>query len=225
MNAPTPTCIGIIPDGNRRWARSRGLPSVAGHRRGSERVRDVVTWAANRGIPHLMLYVFSTENWQRSPVEVAALMKLLEEALARVAHEVPDTVRFVCIGDRGRFSAALRERIERLEHATAHRTGTTATLLLSYGGRADIVAAANRAVAAGVPVDEETFGELLATHDMPDPDLIVRTSGECRLSNFLPWQAVYSELYFTETLWPDFTEAEFDRILKWYAGRSRRRGV
>lgn len=226
MSAEVPACIGIIPDGNRRWARARGIPSIVGHRRGSERVRDIVTWAAHRDIPHLVVYVFSTENWQRSPAEVAGLMKLLGEALGRVAREVPDTVRFVCLGDRECISAALRERIQQLERATAHRTGTVATLLLSYGGRAEIVDAVNRAIASGVSsVDENAFGALLEANALPDPDLIIRTSGEQRLSNFLPWQSVYSELFFTETLWPDFTEAEFDRILEWYASRNRRRGA
>lgn len=219
-----PTCIGFIVDGNRRWAKEQGLTVPEGHKRGLEVVEDVVRWAASREIPHLIFYGFSTENWNRSPIEVVALCALFEQVLTRFVRDGVGEMRLQFIGERERFSESLQKLMATLEEDTGSRSGICVTMALSYGGRSEIVSAVNRAIAEGNQVDEASFSALLSTANIPDPDLIVRTSGEQRLSNFLPWQAVYSELYFTKTYWPAFTEAEFAHILRDYVSRSRRRG-
>ncbi len=220
-----PECIGFIMDGNRRWAKEQGLATMVGHQAGEEKFYEVAGWITEMGIPHAVFYAFSTENWLRDTVEVTYLMELFEVFITKMLTEVRTTkVRVRVIGERTRFSQVLQNLMSELEVASADYVDTTIWVALSYGGRAEIVAACNRAVVAGVPVDESDFAGLLSTAGMPDPDVIIRTGGDLRLSNFLPWQSVYSELFFTDTYWPAFTKDEFTRIVAQYADRQRRRG-
>jgi undecaprenyl diphosphate synthase len=206
-------------DGNRRWANEQGREPSAGHEAGLKVFESAVMWLQEYGIPHGVFYAFSTENWQRSEAEVAFLLSLIETALAR---ERTVTLRF--IGDRTRFSDSLQANMTAAEVRSFNSTGVTVWIALSYGGRQEIVAAANEAVSRGELVTEATFSLLLQSSGMPDPDLIIRTGGDMRLSNFLPWQAVYSELLFTPTYWPAFTKDEFMSMLAQYGDRKRRFG-
>lgn len=216
-----PQCLGFIMDGNRRWAAAAQLSSIEGHQKGREVLHTCVEWVRDRGIPHAVFYAFSTENWQRSASEVSALMDLFRTELRTLADK---QVRVKIIGNRTDFADDLRSELNKLEERTSHHTGTTVWIALSYGGRAEIVAAVNEAVKAGVLVTEDTFATRLMTSEMPDPDMIIRTSGEQRLSNFLPWQSTYSELLFLDKPWPALTIADFDAILSQYDKRTRRRG-
>lgn len=221
MNA---TCVGIIMDGNRRWAKARGLPKLDGHRAGTETVKNIVRSAPARGIKHLAIYAFSTENWGRAPEEVSYLMDLFLESIRKEMTELGKEgvcVRFA--GQRERFSADLQKAIDDVEKETKKNNAITLWVCLSYGGRAEIIAAANAAAENG-EITEETLAQNLWTAEMPEPDIIIRTGGEKRLSGFLTWQSVYSELFFTDTLWPDFTGKEFDAILAEFALRERRNG-
>jgi undecaprenyl diphosphate synthase len=212
-------------DGNRRWAKENNLLTLAGHTAGKDVFYDVTTWIADMGIPHAVFYAFSTENWLRDQEEVGYLMNLFGSFIETLLLDVEKkkvSVQF--IGNRNNFSVELQARMLELEEKSAQFTLTTIWVALSYGGRAEIVSAVNKAVVAGVTVTEASFPELLSTADMPDPDLIIRTGGEKRLSNFLPWQSVYSELFFSDTLWPAFTKDEFTRIVAQYGDRQRRRG-
>ena len=222
----TPNCIGIIMDGNRRWAKGRGFPTLEGHRHGYEKLKETVRWAKTAGVKHLIVYALSTENWNRTSEEVSYLLDLIRFVLA---HELSvfkkENTRIICVGERERFPKDIQELMIKAEEETALLTGMTLVLALSYGGRVEILNAVNVLLASGKKgVTEEVFKQVLWTKDIPDPDLIIRTSGEMRLSGFLPWQAVYSELFFTKTLWPDFSEEEFNSILKEFAGRERRVG-
>lgn len=220
-----PACVGIIMDGNRRWARARGLPAFAGHSEGYTKLQEVMRWAREAGIPHVVAYAFSTENWQRSAEEVGYMLKLFRSILESETQKMVDErVRVRFIGDRSRFDKDLQEMMGKLEAETAKAYDVTLHLLMSYGGRAEIVAAARSAAAQGEEITEDTFAQKLWTAEMPDPDIVIRTGGEKRLSNFLPWQSVYSELFFTDTLWPALTREEFNTILVEFASRERRRG-
>jgi undecaprenyl diphosphate synthase len=225
MNMDMPQCVGFIMDGNRRWAKEQGKETMVGHKAGEDTFYEVAKWVKAAGIPHAVFYAFSTENWLRDNVEVSYLMDLFASFMLQLKGEI-DTLemRVRVIGERTRFSTRLQDLMSDLEQASARYTGTTIWVALSYGGRAEIVAACNQAIAAGVPITEQTFSQHLWTAGMPDPDLIIRTGGDMRLSNFLPWQAVYSELFFTDTYWPAFTKDEFTRIVGQYADRQRRRG-
>lgn len=214
-----PTCVGFIMDGNRRWAREQGFSTEEGHRAGAQVFERVVQDVRDAHISHAVFYAFSTENWQRAPKEVQALMGIFMETLQH-----RKGVRVRVIGERDRFSEELCQAIEKVERETVGVPGTTIWVALSYGGRQEIVTAVNRAIANGQIITEEEFAKLLYTNDMPDPDLIIRTGGEQRLSNFLSWQSVYSELIFTDTLWPAFTKDEFFRMLAVYEKRQRRHG-
>lgn len=226
VHTSSPRCIGIILDGNRRWARSRGLPIFEGHRQGLEKVKEFVQWAKEEGIACLILFVFSTENWKRSEDELSYLMDLFKIMLTKEIEAMREKgVRVLCIGERGRFSPELQALMRQAEERTTKNTALTLALCLSYGGRAEILRAVNCALASGEQkVTEETFGNYLYTAGLPDPDIIIRTSGEMRLSGFLPWQGVYSELFFTETYWPDFSRKEFKAILSEFSKRDRRMG-
>lgn len=218
------TCVGIIMDGNRRWAKSRGLPVFEGHNEGYKKLQEIARTARNAGIPHLAAYTFSMENWQRSPEEVEHLMKLFRTVLESETKKLIDErVRVRFVGDRSRFSEDMREMMKRMEEATEKSYEITLNLLMSYGGRAEIIAAASAAT-ADAEITEESFSRHLWTAGMPDPDIVIRTGGEKRLSGFLPWQTVYSELFFSDTLWPDFTKEEFGAILDEFSMRERRRG-
>jgi undecaprenyl diphosphate synthase len=219
------TCLGFIMDGNRRWAKAQGLPTLAGHERGHEVFKNFVRYIRDAHIPHAVFYAFSTENWNRAKEEVKYLMGLLESILREVLRDLErDKVRVRIIGRRGDLSPELQKLANELEEKSARYETTTIWVALSYGGRAEIVEAVNRAVASGQTVTEDSFNELLWTADMPDPDMIVRTSGEQRLSNFVTWKAVYSELYFIDKHWPALTEADFKDIIDEYAKRERRKG-
>lgn len=230
--AAVPVHVAMIMDGNGRWARSRNLPVAAGHRKGAEAVQDCVRSAIRQGVRYLTLYAFSSENWRRSAEEVGDLTSLLRFYLRHKLNELHEQgVRLRVIGEPERFEGALREELRRAEAKTASNTTLTLTLALSYGGRGDIVQAARRladqvanGTLASSDITEERLDQALQTSDMPDPDLVIRTSGECRLSNFLLWQSAYAELVFMDVLWPDFGEAEFVQALSHFAGRQRRFG-
>jgi undecaprenyl diphosphate synthase len=220
--------VAIILDGNGRWAEKRGLPVEAGHREGTRALRRTVEAAIDLGLDSLTVYAFSTENWLRPPAEVDSLMEIFRETIDR---ELPDLaeqgVRTRFIGRRDRASAELRERMAALEDETADRQRLNLWIAFDYGGRAELADAARRLIEAGVTadeVDEEVLGMYLYAPELPDPDLLIRTSGELRISNFLLWQLAYSELVFVETLWPDFGERELQEAVAEYAGRRRRFG-
>ena len=219
-----PRHVAIIMDGNGRWAAARGKRRGAGHVAGAKTLSNVLKWCGERGIKYLTVYAFSTENWKRPKEEVDGLMDLFVKMLkSKTLDFVKNRVRFRMIGRRGDLSARLRGEIERLE-AKTKGFEREFIVAISYGGRAEIVDAANAAIAKGEPLTEETFRSFLYAPDVPDPDLVIRTSGERRTSNFLLWETAYSEYHFTETLWPDFAEADLDRALADYAGRHRRQG-
>jgi undecaprenyl diphosphate synthase len=228
-----PAHVAIIMDGNGRWAKSRGMPRIAGHRRGAEAVRRTVEAAIDLGISYLTLYGFSSENWKRPPVEIDDLMGLLRHYLrAEIAELHRGGVRLRVIGERARLSTDIVNLIENAETLTRDNARLHLTIALSYGGRAEITRAAQTLAElardgrlAPEAIDEHLFGRFLLTADIPDPDLIIRTSGEQRLSNFLLWQSAYSELVFTTTLWPDFGKAELETALRDYRGRDRRYGA
>ena len=220
--------VAIVMDGNGRWARRRGLPIAAGHRAGTKALRRTVEAAIDLGVESLAVYAFSTENWTRPTDEVEALMVILVETIER---ELPDLaregVRARFIGRRDRAPEDLQERIARLERETKRNDRLSLWIAFDYGGRAELVEAARRLVASGVApedVDENTFAAQLYAPSMPDPDLLIRTSGELRISNFLLWQLAYAELVFVDTLWPDFGEEELRAALDDYASRRRRFG-
>ncbi len=231
--SPPPVHVAIIMDGNGRWAKQRSLPRIAGHRRGAEAVRRAVTVAGEFGIAYLTLFGFSSENWKRPAGEVDDLMGLLRHYIrAEIAELHTKGVRLRVIGDRTRLPGDIVTLIDNAEALTAGNTGLRLTIALSYGGRAEIARAA-RDIAAAVKsgeiapeqVDETLFARHLLTADIPDPDLVIRTSGEQRISNFLLWQTAYSELVFIDTLWPDFGKADFEKALRDYHGRERRYGA
>ncbi len=232
-NHRMPRHVAIIMDGNGRWAKARGLPRIAGHRRGTDAVRQVVKGAAELGIRYLTLYGFSSENWKRPLAEVDDLMGLLRRFLqSEIAELDKSGVRLRVIGERSRLSPDIVRLIGDAEDLTRRHDQLTLTLAISYGGRQEIVAAARRLAsdfAAGgtdpESIDEDRFADCLLTADMPDPDLVIRTSGEQRISNFLLWQSAYSELVFTDKLWPDFSVGDLAEAIREYQRRDRRYGA
>ncbi len=239
MNLPASTTgavpqhIAIIMDGNNRWAKKRGVPGPVGHRAGADVVKPLMYACRDRGIKTLTLFAFSSENWQRPEPEVRALMALLSRYLRREIKELAaDGVRMQFIGRRDRLSPRIAKLLEDSERATRHNTDATLVLALDYGGRWDVSAAASslaRDVASGVlaaeDIDENLLSSRMALADHPAPDLCIRTGGEWRLSNFLLWQFAYAELWFTDTLWPDFSVSELDVALEHFRGRERRYGA
>ncbi|MHB1769549.1 MAG: polyprenyl diphosphate synthase [Minisyncoccota bacterium] len=225
--APGALCVGIIMDGNRRWALSRGLSSMEGHTAGLKKAKDIVRHAFSHHVGTVILYAFSTENWNRSTEEVAYLMDLFGGAFVRELDELSrEGIRVRFVGDSARLPEKLRTAMQKLEQQSISAgSGKTLVIALSYGGRAEILAAANRLLAAKKEnVSEADFSAALWSAGIKDPDIIIRTGGEKRLSNFLPWQSVYSEFFFSDSFWPDFSRAEFDAILASFAKRDRRRG-
>jgi undecaprenyl diphosphate synthase len=230
--ADTPQHVAIIMDGNGRWARSRGMPRPAGHRASIKVVRRVVEECIRRDIPYLTLFAFSSENWRRPPDEVGLLMKLLLEALAREVSDLhQNRVRLRFIGDRNVLGAEITRTMLQAEALTAGNSGLVLCVAFAYGGRWDIAQACRalaNEVAAGTlqpdEIDEAHIAARLALADMPDPDLLIRTGGELRISNFLLWNLAYAELYFTEVLFPDFDAAELEAALRFFAQRERRFG-
>ncbi len=224
----TPRHIAIIMDGNGRWARARMLPRIAGHRRGAEAVRATVRACAERGIQYLTLFAFSSETWRRPAEEVALLMKLFKTALQNEVDKLHASgVRLKVVGDTSRFDPKLRKLIERGEELTAGNTALTLTVAANYGGRWDILQAMTQYLQKNPgarAVDESALAPYLAMSYAPEPDLFIRTGGEQRISNFLLWQLAYTELYFTDSLWPDFDGAALDRAIASYRSRERRFG-
>ena len=219
-----PEHVAMIMDGNGRWATQRGKRRGEGHKAGAKTLGDVLEWCGDRGIKYLTVYAFSTENWKRPKEEVNGLMDLFARMLKTKERSfMKNRVRFRMIGRRGDLSKKLLAVIEALERKTAHFERQF-IVAISYGGRAEIIDAMNAAIRKGEPLTEETFRNYLYAPDVPDPDLVIRTSGELRTSNFLLWETAYSEYYFTDVLWPDFSEAELDKALEAYAQRHRRKG-
>jgi len=225
-----PRHVAIILDGNGRWAKGRRLPRIAGHRRGVEAVRETVRACVERGVEYLTLFAFSSENWRRPADEVALLMQLFQVALSNEVDKLHrNGVRLKVVGDTERFDPAIRRLIEQGERLTADNRRLTLTIAANYGGRWDILQAlsrlmAQRPAAADAPLDESALAPYLAMSYAPEPDLFIRTAGEQRISNFLLWQLAYSELYFTDTLWPDFDAAALDAAFASYRQRERRFG-
>ena len=224
-----PKHVGIIMDGNGRWAALRGLPRIEGHRRGVERSREVIELATELGLKVLTLYAFSTENWQRPSAEVTTLMKFIEMYLKKELDTlIKNDIVFRTIGDTLRLPEHIQGIIRNAEERTSSNKGMTLVTALSYSGRNEIIRAMKKFLAAGrnpEELTEEVFHACLDTAGLPSPDLIIRTSGEMRISNFLIWQAAYSEFYFTDTLWPDFTKDEFILAIQDYQRRERRFGA
>jgi undecaprenyl diphosphate synthase len=220
-----PRHVAIIMDGNGRWARSRMLPRIAGHRRGIDAVRETVRTCAERGVRFLTLFAFSSENWRRPAEEVALLMQLFQAALQNEVEKLHGNgVRLKVVGDTSRFDPKIRKLIEQGEALTAANQGLTLTIAANYGGRWDILQALNKVRSASGEIQEEAIAPHLAMSYAPEPDLFIRTGGEQRISNFLLWQLAYTELYFTETLWPDFGAAALDAAIASYRSRERRFG-
>jgi len=223
-----PQHVAIIMDGNGRWAKKRGLPRLAGHNAGGENIRPVVKIFADYGVKYLTLYMFSTENWNRPRIEVAGLLSLLAKKIdqeTQAFHQ--ENIRLVHLGRLDRLSQKLREKVKAAVELTKNNTGLTLCLAFDYGGRDEIIQAARHIADAGIPgdnIDESVFAQYLYSTDIPDPDLVIRTGGESRLSNFLLWQAAYSELYSTPVLWPDFGHKDVEEALSEYKRRQRRFG-
>jgi undecaprenyl diphosphate synthase len=228
-----PRHVAIIMDGNGRWATSRGLTRVQGHRKGKDAVREIVETAREIGIEYLTLYAFSSENWQRPEREVSALMRLLRRYLkTELGKMMRYDIRLRAIGNLRKLPAEILKEIRHVENETRKNTRMTVLLAVSYGARDEIIKASRklaRQVRDGVlspeDIDESSFGDALMTTGIPDPDLLIRTSGEMRVSNFLLWQIAYSEFYVTETLWPDFRREQFLEAMEYYKSRDRRFGL
>ncbi|KIC27273.1 isoprenyl transferase [Leisingera sp. ANG-M6] len=228
-----PRHVAIIMDGNGRWAQARGRPRLFGHHAGARRVREVVECCPSLGVEYLTIFAFSTENWKRTQAEVAGLMSLFRRYISKEMNALAEqNVRVRFIGDRVRLDAKLIDLMDKLERKTEGNSGTQLTIALNYGGR-DEVARATKRLARDVAegrldpdhVDEETLPRYLDTHVLPDPDLVIRTSGEARISNFLLWQSAYAEYEFIDTLWPDFSGEELERLCNSYGRRDRRFGA
>jgi undecaprenyl diphosphate synthase len=223
-----PAHVAVIMDGNGRWAAQRHLPRVEGHRAGIESVRDVVETSARLGIPVLTLYAFSVENWKRPQAEITTLMALLKRYLRLELNTLlRNDIRFQVVGRRDELSDDVRRELEVAQRKTSSSGGMLFNIALNYGGRSEIVDAARRAIAEGIrpeDLDERRFSELLYTAGQPDPDLLIRTSGEMRVSNFLLWQIAYAEIWVTETLWPDFRRRHLLDAILAYQKRDRRYG-
>ena len=220
-----PRHIAIIMDGNGRWAKKRGLPRTAGHKAGAETFRDIATYCRELGVEYLTVYAFSTENWKRPKDEVDTIMELLEQYLQEAINTMErDHIRLKIWGDTAALSPKLQQMVAQTNAISTHYQGFQANICLNYGGRSEILRAARLCAEAGEEWTEESFGKYLWSAGIPDPELIIRPSGELRLSNFLLWQCAYSEFYFCDTLWPDFDRAALDRAIIDYQGRDRRFG-
>jgi len=221
--------LAIILDGNRRWARERGLSTFEGHRVGYERIKDVSKWCLERNIKILTVYAFSTENWNRSKEEVKYLMTLMNKAFSEELEELNKLgFKINIIGSRDRISRTIKKNIEKIENETKNNKKAILNICFNYGGRLEIVEAVKKIVEEGIEVEkinEELIGKYIWFKGQPEPDLIVRTSGEKRLSGFLTWTSVYSELYFPRCYWPDFDEKELDKAIKEFDKRNRRFGA
>ena len=228
QNRNVPVHVAIIMDGNGRWAKQRGMPRLEGHRVGVDCIQRVLETLGTQGVKYVTLYAFSTENWNRPQEEVAGLLDILQEALQQQAlalHE--NNVRIFHIGKLDRLSLGLQKAVDQVQEMTSANTGINLNVAFDYGGRDEILEAVKRILHDGIPaerLDQETFSRYLYTAHCPDPDLIIRTGGEQRISNFLLWQSAYSEYYTTPTLWPDLDSAELEQVLESYGSRQRRFG-
>jgi undecaprenyl diphosphate synthase len=216
-------------DGNRRWAKEKHLPVFVGHQKGYQRIEKIVDHAKDRGIPYITFWAFSTENWNRNEKEVALLLKIFREALRSDFAErlIKKGGKIQCIGDLKKFPSDIQEQIDKLIVKSSGNNAITVTFALNYGGRDEIIHAVQNIISNNIDnadINEEVISQYLYTKNMPDPDLIIRTGGMLRLSGYLPWQGVYSELYFTDTYWPDFDAKAFDEALEEYSQRERRFG-
>ncbi len=225
MGSRIPNHIAIIMDGNGRWAEKRGLPRTFGHKEGADALRKIITYAGKIGVKYLTVYAFSTENWKRSKDEIDALMFLFKTYLKNEEKNImKNNVRFLVSGRKNGVSSSLLEAIKKLEDKSGDNTGLTLNIAFNYGGRAEIIDAVNSILKSGADnINEEDFSKYLY-NDIPDPELLIRTSGEFRISNFLLWQIAYSEIYITKALWPDFDEKELDKAIQSYNERDRRFG-
>lgn len=226
-----PQHIGFIMDGNGRWAKKRGLPRSFGHREGAKNFKKIVRYCKDIGVKNISFYAFSTENWQRPADEVNTIMELFREYIVDVRNFLSENTRMIFIGDKSAFDDDLRQKMIKLEEDTAHYTEMNLLMAVNYGGRAEIANAAKiiaQKVKEGLinpdDITEQSVAECLYTNGIPDVDLVIRPSGELRLSNYLIWQCAYSEYYFTDVLWPDFSARELDKAIIDYAARSRRFG-
>jgi undecaprenyl diphosphate synthase len=221
--------VGVILDGNRRWAAAAGLSAIEGHRKGGEVFRDIAVYAFDKGIKYLSAFVFSTENWQRTEEEVGYLMKLTVKATEKYLDLFNDLgIKILVVGRRQQLPADLLSAIERTESRTEKNTNGTLVLCLNYSGHDEIIDATKQLIKGSVEPEEitsEAFENALYCPEVPPIDLLIRTSGEQRLSGFMLWRSAYSELYFIEKFWPEFTKSDLDKALKWYASRNRRFGV
>ena len=221
-----PKHVAIIMDGNGRWAKERGLNRTAGHEEGAKTVRKITSYCSDIGIKYLTLYAFSTENWERPKLEVEFLMKLLDRYLKKeLSVYLENNIKFKAIGDISRFSKTLQNTIYETQNKTASCTGLTQVLALNYGSKNEIIRAIKKLNELNLEVTEENFETCLDTAGMGDVDILIRTSGEVRLSNYLLWQNAYAEMFFTQTYWPDFNESELDDILSDFSNRERRFGA
>ncbi|MGI8420079.1 MAG: polyprenyl diphosphate synthase [Candidatus Levyibacteriota bacterium] len=226
-NPKIPQHVAFIMDGNRRWARENKLALFMGHNKGAEHIEDIVSYGADKGIKFLTFWAFSTENWKRSKKEVSHLMEVFRTILLgpMAKRLIKKGVRLQIIGDYQAFSKDLVESLDKLKVESENNDRVTVTIALNYGGRQEIIRAVNRILKEDISeIDEPEFDRYLYTFEQPDPELIIRTGGEQRLSGYLPWQTVYSELYFTDTYWPEFDEKAFEKALRDYADRERRFG-
>ena len=225
-----PRHIAIILDGNGRWAKKRGLPRTAGHAAGSENFRKIATYCKNIGVEYLTVYAFSTENWKRPEEEVKTIMKLLDRYLKEAISTIErDKIKMKVLGDVSGLSPQLQELVEETNRISQKYEGFQANICLNYGGRAEIVEAARRyaedlAAGRAAELNEDSFASYMYSAGIPDPDLLIRPGGEKRISNFLLWQCAYSEFYFTDVLWPDFTTEELDKAIAEFKSRDRRYG-
>ncbi len=227
-----PNHIGIIMDGNRRWAKKHHLPVGVGHSKGAETFKNLAIYCNKIGLKYMTVYAFSTENWKRSQTEISTLMLLFKKYIDDVLNKFDDeNIRIKFIGDNSKFPEEIKKGIQNVENQTASKTGMHLNIAMNYGSRAEIVHAAQEIIKEIIggkldekDINEKTFSDNLYTKDLPDPDLIIRTAGEQRLSNFLLWQAAYAEFYFSDVLWPDFNEKEFDKAIEEYLKRNRKFG-
>jgi len=226
--SPVPRHVAIVMDGNGRWAKKRFLPRFFGHKQGVDALVRCVQACSDRGVEYLTVFAFSSENWKRPEEEISGLLGLVLVAVSKYLRKLAEKgVRIRIVGDRSAVSDKVRAAWDEAETTTAHNTRITLSVAFNYGGRWDVVQACRQAVAEGLApeqIDERRLSSLMALSYAPDPDLFIRTGGEVRISNFLLWQIAYSELYFTDCLWPDFDEAQLDAALAAYAGRERRFG-
>ena len=228
MTDGTPKHIGFILDGNRRWAKQNGLTTFVGHKKGYENFKDIAQYCFDIGIKNVSAYVFSTENWNRNKREVGYLMRLLKKALVEQTKELGGKgIKIKVLGIKTKLDPKIKELIKSTEKSTAKNTKGTINLCLNYGGRIEIVEAVKKIIKEKIPtnkINEKVLSEHLWTANQPDPDIVIRTSGEMRLSGFLPWQSVYSEFYFPKKMWPEFGKTDLNKILADYSKRHRRFG-